>query len=87
MRMLLALSAIALTLASSGNTATVIPVGEFRSVALSHGGRVVVRHGAVQRRGAAEDAGKPLSGFGSDLPAIPPLPPLPPIPPVPGGLA
>jgi hypothetical protein len=47
MRMLLALSAIALTLASSGNTATVIPVGEFRSVALSHGGRVVVRHGAV----------------------------------------
>jgi hypothetical protein len=49
MRMLLTLSAIALTLASSGNAATVIPVGEFRSVTLSHGGRVVVRHGAVQR--------------------------------------
>ena len=45
MRMLLMLSAIAF----SGNAATVIPVGEFRSVALSHGGHVVVRHGAVQR--------------------------------------
>jgi hypothetical protein len=49
MRMLLTLSAIAMSLASSGDAATVISVGEFRSVALRHGGRVVVRHGAVQR--------------------------------------
>lgn len=46
---LLTLSPIALTLVSFGATATVIPVGEFRSVELNHGGHVIVRHGAVQR--------------------------------------
>ena len=36
-------------IASSAAAATVVPVREFRSVELSNGGHVVVRHGAVQR--------------------------------------
>jgi hypothetical protein len=31
-----------------------------------------IRHGGVVTRGAAEDAEKPLSGFGTDLPPLPP---------------
>lgn len=40
---------LTLALASSAAAVTVIPVGEFRSVELSDGGHVIIRHGAVQR--------------------------------------
>ena len=40
---------IALLFASFAAADTVVPVGEFRSIELSNGGHVVVRHGAVQR--------------------------------------
>lgn len=46
---LLTVTAVALAFAVSGSAATVIPVGEFRSIELRNGGHVVVRHGAVQR--------------------------------------
>ena len=39
----------ALTLAGSGTAATVVRVGEFRSLSLHQGGHVVVRYGDVQR--------------------------------------
>ena len=43
-----------LTLVPSATAGTVIPVAEFRSVELSNGGHVIVRHGAVQRVSVVE---------------------------------
>jgi hypothetical protein len=43
------LLALVLIVAPSAAAETVIPVGTFRSVEVSNGGHVVVRHGAVQR--------------------------------------
>jgi hypothetical protein len=40
---------VTFVLASSGAAATVIPLGEFRSLELRNGGHVIVRPGAVQR--------------------------------------
>ena len=40
---------ISLVMAVFAAAETVVPVGEFRSVQLSNGGHVVIRHGAVQR--------------------------------------
>ncbi len=40
---------LTIALASSGAAQTVVPVGPFRSVELSHGGHVILRHGPVQR--------------------------------------
>lgn len=45
----LAIAVATMVLASSGAAQTVIPLGQFRSVELHAGGKVILRHGQIQR--------------------------------------
>ncbi|HEU4889045.1 MAG TPA: hypothetical protein VFV49_14265, partial [Thermoanaerobaculia bacterium] len=46
---LLKIAALSAVLSSSGAAQTDIPVQQFRSIELHHGGTVIVRHGPAQR--------------------------------------